>query len=213
MTAPLFGFTNWGPDAGGCGHRHRTADAARACAMKARTAFVASGLRYDRTPLPVVRGEPVPLEPAPHRPTSTLQEGLLADAPHGEWKMLVGCVLLNRTRGVAAAPVVHELLERWPAPEFLAVAGPELEELLRPLGLWRQRAATLRRLSSWWFRSGWDRRKRWLPASGERLLEVGGLGKYAADSYRIFVLGDLTVDTDDPILRAALRRLGVPITV
>ena len=138
--------------------------------------------------------------------SKTFQERLLEESPHGEWAMLVGCILLNRTTGLQVERIVWDVFDRWPTPTKLAKADTDLEDLIRPLGLWRRRAENLRSFSAWWVRCGWNRKKRWLPATGSRLLEAPGLGRYAVDSYRIFVLGETDVETTDAVLRAALRR-------
>lgn len=33
------------------------------------------------------------------------------------WRVLVVCILLNRTQGAQARPVLEEFLRRWPTPE------------------------------------------------------------------------------------------------
>jgi hypothetical protein len=81
--------------------------------------------------------------------------------------------------------------------------------MIRPLGLWRRRAENLRSFSAWWVRCGWSREKRWLPASGARLLEAPGLGGYAVASYRIFVLRESGVETSDHVLLSAQKRLDL----
>jgi endonuclease III len=108
--------------------------------------------------------------------------------------MLVACVLLNRTRGSVAAPVLGRLLERYPTPGAMAAARPvDLARRLRRLGLHRQRARTLIALSSAW-------------AAGERELErLPGVGRYAMDSWAIFQEGRTDVEPTDAVLRAYLE--------
>jgi methyl-CpG-binding domain protein 4 len=140
---------------------------------------------------------PHPQDPTPapsgRRPFSgpLLQELLAAPDP---WRLLVGCVLLNRTRREQADLVWPRLFARWPDAPALADADPgELAELLRPLGLWRQRSRSLRELSAAW-------------AAGERdVRRLPGCGEYAAASYAIFVDGQLPDrEPADPELRAFL---------
>ena len=106
-----------------------------------------------------------------------LIQAVLRDDP---WKMLVACVLLNRTSWRQAYPALDAILGRWPGPLALAAAGSDLEAVLRPLGLFQRRAATLRALSARCVDIG----------SWPTHLEPGdlpGVGRYAADSYNIFV--------------------------
>jgi endonuclease III len=107
--------------------------------------------------------------------------------------MLVACVLLNRTRGVVAAPVLERLLDRYPTAEAMAAARPvDVARRLRRLGLHRQRARKLIALSAAW-------------ASGERDLgRLPGVGAYAADSWAIFQDGRRDVEPADRVLRAHL---------
>jgi len=105
------------------------------------------------------------------------------------WKQAVVCILLNRTHRRQVKPVLPALFRMCPSPLAMARSGPELEELLRPLGLWRQRAHALREFSKDW------RRKK-------PLEECRGIGPYALESRRIFQCGDLGFEPQDKELRA-----------
>jgi methyl-CpG-binding domain protein 4 len=117
----------------------------------------------------------------------------LAPPDYG-WKMLVACCLLNRTTGAQARPALAALMKRWPTPRDLARADLRgLSAVLRPLGLWRARGRTLRRLSRLW-------------SEGERDLEkLPGVGPYATCSWAIFVSGALPRRAADGKLEAYLR--------
>jgi methyl-CpG-binding domain protein 4 len=105
------------------------------------------------------------------------------------WRLLVACVLLNRTRGSVADPVIRELFRRWPDAVTLSGADrDELAELLRPLGLHNNRAGALIALSA-----AWPRRR----LRRADVLRLPGLGPYAADAYELLVLGDLSVVPED----------------
>jgi hypothetical protein len=105
--------------------------------------------------------------------------------------MLVCCALLNRTHGQQVRPMFEALLARWPTPRSMAGAGRGLERFVRPLGLWRRRAALLRRLSAG---DAWRD-----PAS------CAGVGRYALDSHAIFVEGRLDVRPTDGKLKPYLK--------
>jgi methyl-CpG-binding domain protein 4 len=102
------------------------------------------------------------------------------------WRLLVVCILCNRTKGRDAYPVALELFRRWPDPATMAQADPgELEPLLRPLGLFRQRAAGLVKMSRQY-------------AEGERNVPaLFGCGQYAVDAWAIFVEGRTDVFPQD----------------
>ena len=113
--------------------------------------------------------------------------------------MMLACILMSQTHAISAGPVLAELLRRWPNPAALADATiAEVEDLVRPLGLWRKRAEQLVSLSSRWV----EKPPRGPPAG------YPGIGRYALDSWAIFVEGRADVDPDDPVLRAYMRRVA-----
>jgi endonuclease III len=80
-------------------------------------------------------------------------------------------------------------------PGRLASADPSrLHAMLRPLGLWRQRTRSVVRLAET-FRDG--RR----PVTADDVLALPGCGRYAADSWAIFVEGRGDVEPSDRKLR------------
>jgi len=89
-------------------------------------------------------------------------------------------VLLNLTTWRQVEPVLVQLLARWPTPEALKEARPsQLRLLLRPLGLANRRCVTLGRFARAFSEERW----------GEDAAALHGCGPYAADAYRMFVLG------------------------
>ena len=105
------------------------------------------------------------------------------------WKLLVACVLLNITSRQQVDKVIDELFERFPNPVRMeAATDEEIGEIIRPCGLWRRRAGTLRRLSGQWSRIklGWP----FEDPPEQEVCRIHGVGLYALDSYRFFVLGD-----------------------
>lgn len=128
-----------------------------------------------------------------------LQEELMPDA----WKMLVGCIMLNQTTRVQVEKVWRELFDRYPTPESMSLADPdELSELIKCCGFRNRRAKTLVRFS-----------KEWSCGDREVVSKYYGIGKYAHDSYRIFVENDFNVDTVglDKELRRYLQEKGMKL--
>lgn len=113
------------------------------------------------------------------------------------WKMLVACILLNQTNRVQVKQVIYDLFDAYPTPEALARANPsEVREIIRSLGLQNNRSRTLI-----WFSEDW---------ADPDILTVDdcyGCGKYATDSYRIFIEGNLNADPDDKELRKYLASI------
>lgn len=126
-----------------------------------------------------------------------IQEQLPRDARYG-WRMLVCCLLLNQTHGRQVRPMARELFARFPSPRSMAGAGRDLERMVMPLGLWRRRAALLRKLSAACLRPDFDPRK----------TKGCGVGAYALDSWAIFVEGRVVRRPRDGKLRKYARRMG-----
>lgn len=113
--------------------------------------------------------------------------------------MLLACSMVNLTNWETAAPVHASLMARYTIEE-LAVLDPEvLQDDLRPLGLWRRRSASTVRLAQAWLAGP--------PASAADVLELPGCGRYASDSWAIFVDGREDVDPTDGKLRWYLEKI------
>lgn len=113
--------------------------------------------------------------------------------------MLVACSLVNLTTWQQAKPALEAILERYGRPEELARAEPtDLHDVLRPLGLWRRRAVSLVRLAGRWLE---------VDHASVNIKSLPGCGKYAADSWAIFVEGRTDVDPTDGKLSWYLKQL------
>ena len=111
----------------------------------------------------------------PESPYDLLQERFWPDG----WKVLVVCLLLNQTSRKQVEPMITEFFRRFPNPESIVDAPEEvLYEILCPLGLANKRVRTLKRFSEEFVT------KKWLNAK-----ELYGCGKYADDTYEIFMKG------------------------
>ncbi len=118
--------------------------------------------------------------------------------------LLVACILVNRTRWTVAEPVLIAVRERWQTTHELSWARfDELEEVLHPLGFGRQRAKRLIDLAREWQRIYvFENQRR--ARSAEEVLALPGCGRYAADSWSIFVEESLDVEPTDLALKAYL---------
>jgi endonuclease III len=109
------------------------------------------------------------------------------------WRVVVTSMLLCRTRGDVAEPIIAEVFRRWPSPRRLSNCRVGvLERLITPLGFQRVRAARLRAAARFF-----EFNPR--PPPGE-LARVDGVGKYVLDAYRLVVLSDLSVRPEDHAL-------------
>jgi A/G-specific adenine glycosylase len=120
-------------------------------------------------------------------------------AERDPFRILVAEVLLQRSRGTSVAPVYERLFERWPTAAELARARVDsIRSVIRPLGLIR-RAETLKAIA----RDVTDRGS--VPRSVDGLLELPGVGQYAA-SATAAVAFDTRIATVDGVTARVYRR-------
>lgn len=110
------------------------------------------------------------------------------------FRLLVATCLLNQTKGRAAMPVFWELLRRWPDEHSLAQADVvELTSLLQPIGLHNIRARRLIHMAQRMVEVPYDEsnsfKSRDRTAPDTPIGIYPGVGRYAIDSWRIFVAG------------------------
>jgi hypothetical protein len=95
----------------------------------------------------------------------------------GEWHLLVGCLMLNRTERRQAKRALIAIFSMAPRPEDLAeVEDSDLMEALRPCGFGNRRLKAIRALTEDWL-------------AGLPVEEIRYCGRYASDSHDIFVRG------------------------
>lgn len=149
------------------------------------------------------------------RATRAFREAILKDFDSRSrpfpWRMrtepyavLVGEVLLQRTRGEHVVAVYEEFLRRWPTAEKLARARVgTIESVIRPLGLGK-RALLLRRLAREIVAAGG------VPTEPTALEKLPGVGPYAAHSVPVFARGEDLPVVDWVIGRVLRRYFGLP---
>lgn len=80
----------------------------------------------------------------------------------------------------------------------------EIGEVVRCLGLWRRRADTLKVFSHQWTFAQ-EVEEQW-PLPEKKVRAMKGIGPYAADSYRFFILDDFSrFDSGDFVLLKYLK--------
>ncbi|RZB70512.1 Methyl-CpG-binding domain protein 4-like protein isoform A [Glycine soja] len=110
------------------------------------------------------------------------------DHLHDPWRVLVICMLLNRTAGGQTKKVVSNFFKLCPdAKSCTQVTREEIEKTIKTLGFQHKRAEMLQRLSEEYLDESWT-----------HVTQLHGVGKYAADAYAIFVTGmwDRVTPTD-----------------
>ena len=112
--------------------------------------------------------------------------------------MLLACVLVNRTTWEQARPVFKWLVKTHTIRTLAEARPRSLCRVLKPLGIWRQRSRSLPALARAWLVHR--------PTCAADVLALPGCGKYAADSWAIFVDDDLNVEPKDGKLNWYLER-------
>ncbi|CAA7047601.1 unnamed protein product [Microthlaspi erraticum] len=123
----------------------------------------------------------------PRSPCNLLQEDHWRDP----WRVLVICMLLNRTSGAQTRGVIAAVFALCPdAKTATEVEEKEIETLIKPLGMQKKRAKMIQRLSQEYLEENWT-----------HVTQLHGVGKYAADAYAIFCNGKWDcVSPDDHML-------------
>jgi methyl-CpG-binding domain protein 4 len=102
------------------------------------------------------------------------------------WKLLIACIMLNLTNIKQVRPIIFKFFDSFPTAESAAVADHhEIAKIIKALGLYNRRSRTIIKLSKA-FISPWIDVK-----------DLPGVGKYAADSYRIFIDGKIDIEPTD----------------
>lgn len=114
------------------------------------------------------------------------------------YQKVVSEVLLQRTRAEVVGGFLPVFLERFPSWERLSGAPEkELRAFLRPLGLWRRRAASLKKLAA-----EMVLRKGRFPRSRVEIESLPGVGQYIANAVMLFCHG-----ASEPLLDVNMARV------
>lgn len=118
--------------------------------------------------------------------------------------VLMGEILLQRTRGDLVEPVFRDFIARWPTLEKLGSARQEtIARVIRPLGL-AKRAPLIKRLANELVDQGK------VPTGPEELIQLTGVGPYAAHAVPVFALNEQLPVVDWVIARILRRYFGLP---
>lgn len=135
-----------------------------------------------------------------------LQAELVKKSP---WHMLVGCILLNQTTRKQVDRAWPKIFEVWPTPEEAVQADRTKLEIVRralhPLGLENKRLKTIRRMSVDYLME-YEHCEH--DATHINVHSLYGCGKYASDSFKIFVLGENDIEEIMPTDKELIRFLN-----
>ncbi len=119
-----------------------------------------------------------------------IQEDLL----HDPWKMTVVCILLNQTTNQQVRKILKDLFDLLPDPLTTSKVDPsEIYAIIRSTGFGNLKSKRIVEMS-----------KRWI-LGFERIEDLPGVGKYAKESWDIFVLNKTDFVPSDKKLRKYLE--------
>jgi endonuclease III len=115
------------------------------------------------------------------------------------WKMLIICFMLNQTSHKQVDQVRHQFFEKFPTPEKLVLAeDSEISKMIKPLGFYNKRAKQWKRFSMEWIELTRKYDSDYPPMF--EIEKLYGVGKYAADSWRVFQLYEYGTEVEDHVL-------------
>jgi methyl-CpG-binding domain protein 4 len=121
-----------------------------------------------------------------------IQEDYLDD----RWKMVVCCILLNQTTNQQVRKILTPLFDLIPSPEDCLLAEThKISEIIRSTGFHNVKAERIKKMS-----------QKWVDGISNPS-ELPGVGKYAIESWEIFVNGRTDFVPSDKKLRAYLESL------
>lgn len=102
------------------------------------------------------------------------------------WKMLVCCILLNQTSNQQVRKVLHPVFSFIPDPLTASnCEADQLAEIIKSTGFSRIKAQRIIQMSHRWL-SGFD-----------QVSELPGVGRYAQDSWQIFIQKNRDLEVTD----------------
>eukprot|EP00520_Triparma_pacifica_P013562 CAMPEP_0118657720 /NCGR_PEP_ID=MMETSP0785-20121206/14174_1 /TAXON_ID=91992 /ORGANISM="Bolidomonas pacifica, Strain CCMP 1866" /LENGTH=187 /DNA_ID=CAMNT_0006550667 /DNA_START=66 /DNA_END=626 /DNA_ORIENTATION=- len=117
--------------------------------------------------------------------------GLLEELTfHDPWRLLLTCILLNRTTRRQVDKVIDEFFEAWPTYQALLENGTRssISVCIQPCGMWMKRAEHILRYSLEY--KSLDTTSDTSELGEAEVKGLTGCGDYAWDAYRIFVKGE-----------------------
>ncbi len=122
------------------------------------------------------------------------------------YRILIAEILLKRTTSTAAIRLYNDFLKLYPDLRSLSKAPlNELELLIQPIGLYRQRSKQLKQLAVYVE----ENFNGILPSDYSSLIEIPGIGKYTASSILCFSYGIRKSIVDSNVERILVRAFSV----
>ena len=115
-----------------------------------------------------------------------------------KYELIIAEVLLQRTKAETVASFFPTFIKRFPSWKILATTKEtELKKFLKPIGLWRQRSAAIKKLSA-----EMAKRHGRFPKTRDEIEELPGVGQYIANAILMFCQ-----DEPQPLLDVNMARV------
>ena len=113
------------------------------------------------------------------------------------WKMCIACILLNQTSNQQARPILKNLFDKFPTPKkMLAAKDSDIVEIIKSAGLYNRRTATIKKFT-----------REYIKKEYSHISELYGMGRFASDSYEIFINRNYCISPTDKVLTKYLKWL------
>lgn len=121
-----------------------------------------------------------------------------------EYEKIIAEILLQRTQAKNVSQIYDRFLKRFPSWESIAKARiGSLENELKPVGLWRQRSQSLKRLAKAIIDNGGE-----IPSAREEIDELPGVGQYIANAIELLIYNRSLPLVDVNMARVLERYFG-----
>jgi len=121
------------------------------------------------------------------------------------FRVLIGCILSQRTRDETTDSAYSRLFSRFPTLKDLASADPsEVEKLIYPVGFYRNKARTIVRAARYIL----EEFNGVVPDRFEDLVRIPGIGRKCANIVLAYAFGKPAIPVDTHVFRVAVR-LGI----
>jgi len=121
------------------------------------------------------------------------------------FRVLIGCILSQRTKDETTDAAYRRLFSRYSGPEDLARADPsEIEKLIYPVGFYRNKARTIVKAAQFILEEFGGK----VPDRFEDLLKIPGIGRKCANIVLAYAFGKPAIPVDTHVFRVA-KRLGI----
>ena len=122
-------------------------------------------------------------------PFNLIQE----DYTHNPWRMMICCIFLNQTTNIQVRKILSSFFGRFPNEHSIDETHvQEIAEMIKPLGLYNRRANTIVKFCKGWI------------CGFKSVDSLYGLGKYASDSWEIFLNKNYDIQVTDKKLKMYL---------